>query len=249
MVTRRSAAGHRLTRPDGPDLRCGQRQRACSAARSRRSSARGGMVTRWKPVGHRLTRLDGPGLDVDSGGELAVLRGHDDGVWGWCGQGTVGGWPPRHTTGRSGSGIRGVIASSRRCTATMMGFAKWRGHQIDAGWPPRHVIGRPGSGTLTAAVSSQCCAATTRRFGGWRGHRIVSGWLPHQATEQSGSGGESGAEVIVVGAHTGESRACRGLRTANESPLFRVTGPAGSGMRRSASRILWPTPTAASPRN
>ncbi len=41
------------------------------------------------------------------------------------------------------------------------------------------------------------------RFGGWHGHRMDGGWPPGQATERSGSGtAESGAEIIVVGAHT-----------------------------------------------
>ncbi|MDQ4031384.1 MAG: hypothetical protein M3332_03610 [Actinomycetota bacterium] len=46
--------------------------------------------------------------DVDSGGELAVLRGHDAGVRGVAWSRTVSGWLPRQATEQGpGFGVHG----------------------------------------------------------------------------------------------------------------------------------------------
>jgi hypothetical protein len=101
-----------------------------------------------------------------------------------------------------------------------------------------------------ATGNFRCCAATTIGFGAWRGHRMASGWLQRQVTGQSVSGTVNPAPRSSSSASIpGASKACRGLRTADESPLLRRTGLPGYGTRRSALRILWLTHTAASPGN
>jgi WD40 repeat protein len=60
---------------------------------------------------------------------------------------------------------------------------------------------------------------------------------------------ESAAEIIVIGAHAGESKACRGLQTASLSPPLRRMGLPECGMPRYAPTNLWLMPAAASPGN
>jgi WD40 repeat protein len=99
MVTRRSAIGHHVERPHDPNLERQERPRTRSTAQQRRLGADRGLVTGRCTVGHgsrRTARI----WDTD-GGELAVLRGHDNKV-------TAVAWSPDGQRLVTGSGDRTV---------------------------------------------------------------------------------------------------------------------------------------------
>jgi hypothetical protein len=116
---------------------------------------------------------------------------------------------------------------------------------------PRH----PTDDDLPAALGAD--AARLLRFVdglraayGHPSHRTDGSWPLDREIGQSDCGmhspaSRSSSSVLTPRAST----AFHGLRTANESPLSPGTEPPGYGTRRSASRILWPTHTAASPGN
>ena len=103
---RRQAHRHRVarTRPRGCGTpTAGASSRSCAATRA---GLVGGVQPRWQAHRHRVERQDRAGLGRARAGELAVLRGHEDGCSRRRSAPTASASSPRRWTGPRGCGTR-----------------------------------------------------------------------------------------------------------------------------------------------